>query len=258
MDDRTYAFVAGLHRSGTTLVADILGDHPEASGLSGTGVPEDEGQHLQDMVTAAKDHGGAGSFAFDGEAHLTEEDPRAGREAGERMAKAWEPYWDLGKPVLVEKSPPNLLRTRFLQACFPDARFVVVVRHPVPVALSTHKWSVLNTLERQVRHWVAAHETFREDEPELDRVHVLKYEDLVADPDEAAAGVHEFLGLDPEPVEREVRDANEGYLETWRELREGLLKGPYVRWIETQSEADVEPFGYSLRDLDRVDPWAGA
>ena len=39
----------------------------------------------------------------------------------------------MSEPVLVEKSPPNLVRTRFLQALFPDARQIVVTRHPIAV-----------------------------------------------------------------------------------------------------------------------------
>ena len=31
----------------------------------------------------------------------------------------------MSKPVLVEKSPPNLIRTRFLQALYPEARQIM-------------------------------------------------------------------------------------------------------------------------------------
>ena len=40
------------------------------------------------------------------------------------MLATWSPYFDLDKRILVEKSPPNLLRFRFLQAAFPDAATV--------------------------------------------------------------------------------------------------------------------------------------
>ena len=45
-------FVGGLHRSGTSLVHRCLALHPAVSGFSGTGVPEDEGQHLQTVYPA--------------------------------------------------------------------------------------------------------------------------------------------------------------------------------------------------------------
>ena len=36
--------------------------------------------------------------------------------------------------MLVEKSPPNIVRMRYLQALFPRASFVMILRHPVVVA----------------------------------------------------------------------------------------------------------------------------
>ena len=52
MPDHTYVFVGGLHRSGTSLLARSLEAHPSVSGFRDTGVPEDEGQHLQSVYPA--------------------------------------------------------------------------------------------------------------------------------------------------------------------------------------------------------------
>ena len=62
--EHRFVFLAGLHRSGTTLLARLLAAHPEVSGFSGTGVPADEGQHLQTVYPAAKVYGGPGRFGF--------------------------------------------------------------------------------------------------------------------------------------------------------------------------------------------------
>ena len=125
-----FVFIGGLHRSGTTLLGRCLAAHPEVSGFADTGVPADEGQHLQDVYPTARTYGGPGRFGFAAEAHLTEDSPLVSEQSAESLLAAWAPHWDTARPVLVEKSPPNLIRFRFLQALFPEASFVAVVRAP--------------------------------------------------------------------------------------------------------------------------------
>src|ERR1041385_8014493 len=78
-------FLAGLHRSGTTLLARLLAAHPEVSGFSDTGVPADEGQHLQTVYPAAKEYGGPGRFGFAPESHLTEASPLVSEENARKL-----------------------------------------------------------------------------------------------------------------------------------------------------------------------------
>ena len=101
--DQQLVFVGGLHRSGTTLLARLLASHPDATGLSGTGVPEDEGQHIQDVYAPAERHGGTGRFALKAKAHLTEASPLATPESAQRLWEAWRPYWDSDQRFLIEK-----------------------------------------------------------------------------------------------------------------------------------------------------------
>ena len=96
-------FIGGLHRSGTTPLARWLAAHPAVSGLSGTGVYEDEGQHLQSVYPIAGAHGGPGRFALDPAARLTEDSPLVTPDAARRLIDAWSPYWDTSRRVLLEK-----------------------------------------------------------------------------------------------------------------------------------------------------------
>ena len=126
-DHQTLVFVAGLHRSGTTALTRCLAAHPQVSGLTGTGVPEDEGQHLQDLYPTGEQLGGPGRFAANVDAHLTEESALASAAAGAELWAAWAPYWQTDRPFLAEKSPPNLLMTRFLSALFPGAIHLAIL-----------------------------------------------------------------------------------------------------------------------------------
>jgi hypothetical protein len=259
VDSRRLVFVAGLHRSGTTPLARLLAAHPEISGFRDTGVKEDEGQHLQDVYPSARQYGGAGRFALDPRAHLTEESPLATPDHASRLVRQWSQHWDLDRRLLLEKSPPNLVMTRFLQELFPGARFVVVVRHPVVVALSTRKWSGLTTgLGRLLDHWVRAHETFLADATRLRHVHVVRYEELVADPGTTLAGVADFLGLS-EPIGHESLDGrrSDSYLSAWRALRES--RSPVTRLrverLRGRHAAAVSAFGYDFDDLHHLAPF---
>ena len=202
-DPKRLVFVGGLHRSGTTPFAKILDGHPEISGLVDTGVREDEGQHLQRVYPKAKVYGGSGRFAHRPEAHLTEASPLTSTANAQAMLDSWVPFWDTSRTFLVEKSPPNLIMGRFLQAQFPGSGLIVVVRHPVAVALSNKKWRRITStnprkflsLNQMVEHWLAAHTILAADAPHLDRLLVVHYERLIQSPDDELKRVQSFLGL---------------------------------------------------------------
>jgi hypothetical protein len=247
VQDHRFVFLAGLHRSGTTLLARLLAAHPQVSGFSETGAPADEGQHLQTVYPSDHAYGRPGRFGFAPETHLTEESPLATAENAAKLFEEWAPYWDLSRPVLLEKSPPNLLKTRFLQALYPGSSFVVIVRHPIPVSIPTAKWRGTRRYDRLLAHWFHCHDLFLEDEPHLERVHTIRYEQLVREPEPVLRGVFEFLGLDPiapgEPVEA---GANERYFARWRELKRDPRLRLLLDLTALRYERRARRFGYRL------------
>jgi hypothetical protein len=216
MTQHRYVFVGGLHRSATTLLGKVLAQHPEVSGLADTGVIEDEGQLLQPVFPTDMAHGGPGRFAFDPAAHLTESSPLATPAHAAQVFAAWKPYWNLDRPVLLEKSPPNLIRSRYLQALFPDSSFIFIIRHPVAASLATHKWSGTG-IHSLIHHWLLAHDLLRADLPFLKRAIVITYEALLARPAETLATLGRFLQLAPFEFDVNLRaDGNKRYHERWR------------------------------------------
>lgn len=236
-----FVFIGGLHRSGTTILHALLRDMPDVSGLEDTGVAADEGQFLQDVFPPAAAFGGPGEFAFHEEAHMTEDSPLVTPENRDRILRQWGPYLDLSRPVYLEKSPPNLVRSRFLQALFPGSASVFLVRHPVAVSLATEKWSDRTLLELFL-HWRVAHLRLLKDLDHLDRALLLRYEDFVEEPEACLRRVCEAVGVPFTPPRQEVYDANEKYFHRWREEHEG--KAGLLR--ELGLDDGLETFGYAL------------
>lgn len=228
----------------------ILRSHPQMSGFHDTDAFEDEGQHLQGEYRTAWAHGGPGRFGFDPSAHLTEASELVERRVARRLVRAWSGHWDLSRPVLLEKSPPNLIRMRFLQALFHGAAFVMILRHPVVVTLATKRWMGKYSLDSLVEHWFLCHFVFLADALSIERVHVVKYEDLCARPEATLAQVGAFLGVDP-TFDVSALDAagSASYIEAWEATRRSMTHRVQIwRW-ERRFGRQAEAFGYRLDDL---------
>jgi Sulfotransferase family len=160
------------------------------------------------------------------------------------------------KPILLEKSPPNLIRTRFFAALFPGSLFVMIVRHPVAVAYATRKWNRA-PLAKHLRHWLRAHRLLADDLPYLDHVIVVRYEEFVLEPQHASDRIWRELGLGSSPAGATVRpDGNNRYFERWQHAPHPFRRC-HRSVLARQFESSFGDFGYSLRDLEFVGP-AGA
>jgi len=270
--DHGYVFICGMPRSGTTILGRNVGRLVDCTDLKNTGTRADEGQNVQNVYPTAHELGGPGRFGFDTRAHRTESSTLLTPENVSKLRASWHKYWDKAKRIYVEKTPSNLLATRFLQAAFANSYFIVIRRHPVPVAMASQKWKFnVTSLDNLFRHWLHCHALFEGDRKYLKRVYELKYENYVEDQDKCHNEIAAFIGTQvPEPpkddtfrivlqwrnptglrvpekgMEKASPIHNQKYLDRWHKL---LTESPfrvYYRYLVRKYESHFNQYGYSL------------
>ncbi len=102
-----------------------------------------------------------------------------------------------GKRTIVEKTPNNVFIADRIRECWPDARFIFLLRHPGAIARSRE---AITDAEHQqnvdlIRRYCEALEEARQT---YDGV-TVRYEDLTEDPAGETRRICDFLGVDWEP-----------------------------------------------------------
>jgi hypothetical protein len=247
-----YVFVCGLQRSGTSVLARNIARLENCTGFINTGAFHDEGQYLQNVYPADRDYGSTGKFGFDPRAHLTETSPLLTPANIAKLRTSWHSHWDKGKSICVEKTPGNLIMTRFLQAAFPNAYFIVIRRHPVAVSMATQKWS-LSSLHSLFEHWLRCHDLFEQDRQHLTHVYELTYEHYVENPAKHHSQIADFIGtrLTSHQLEPLSLAHNEKYLDRWSNLLTNSPWQTYYLYIALKYEPKFAKYNYFLlKELD--------
>ncbi|HEX4298611.1 MAG TPA: sulfotransferase [Devosia sp.] len=153
------AFICGCGHSGTTILATILSAHPEIH------VPLRESEvFLRRPVNRFR--------------HLL----RLRRETSRA-----------GKSYLVEKTPRHIRKLELIRRLVPDARLVILVRDGRDVTSSIGRREN-GDLAAGFARWVADTGIAMDQRGKPDS-HIVRYEDLVADPGEAIQALCGFLGV---------------------------------------------------------------
>ncbi|MFD7708395.1 sulfotransferase family protein [Streptomyces sp. NPDC059786] len=135
-----------------------------------------------------------------------------------------------GKPFIVEKTPGNAFQWRRIAETWPDARYLFLRRHPAAVARSWHEAVPDRSLDEAAERVVKYMEAMEEAHAELGG-HVLRYEDLTADPAAQLRRICACLGLDFEP----------GMLDYGSGLENTVLGGGFGDWNDKIRSGRVQP-----------------
>jgi hypothetical protein len=288
-------FVTGASRSGTTMLTQILGRHSEVCGLRETHYfggfcdpLRDPADHpidvdravttlfvrLNEGIHSRSQHSSDPAISV----VLDALDPGAG--AAETFATVAATFARrAGKAVPCEQTPRNVYYARALLEWYPRCRFVHVLRDPRGVMASQKfRWRRRSLLAdptrlsrvEQLRTWVNYHpyavarlwNLATRCALELEhhpRVHLLRLEDLLREPEQRMRAVCEFLDLDFEPGMLDIERVNSSHvakssagrgldassIDAWR----GRLTGIEQAIVHRRCGALMRRVGYSGEPL---------
>ena len=173
------AFVMCTVRSGSTLLRVLLDSHSKIH------APQE--LHLRDLTVRVKTEYAAKAL---GEIGLDDEQLRFllwDRLLQRELAAA-------KKSLLVNKTPNDVFIADLIARCWPDARFIYLLRHPGAIARSRQETRPQDSPERNaqmVLRYATALEEARAQRPGL----VVRYEELTSDPKATTQRLCEFLGV---------------------------------------------------------------
>jgi hypothetical protein len=109
-----------------------------------------------------------------------------------KIKNVWDNYWDQEKPLLLEKSPPNIIRTKDIVKHFSPVYFILMVRNPYAFCeglIRRNNWSssravcfAVRCLRQQVNN-----------SEKLTNALCFTYEELVANPESISQRIRAFI-----------------------------------------------------------------
>lgn len=235
-----YLFILGAAHTGTTLLNEVLSSSTNASSNNNKGTRE--GQLLPTVRDHMFSHKQQWEENLDFNWYLVKSE--------------WMKYWDITRPILIEKSPPNLLRARSIERIFNPSYFVILVRDPYAHCESFIRKNnyapadaarfVINTLKFQ-----------RSNLEQLENVVVIPYELIVDQSVDFTRKITEFL---PELCDIQIDKKftahnfhNKSHkLKNFNEEKISRLTLSQLNEINTvlrENQDYLHFFGYTLRDL---------
>ena len=244
-------FLVGFPRSGTTLLDTMLMGHPDVA------------------VMEEKPVLNAVSRALEGFEAIASLDGQGVREAQNRyFADSVRVGADFARKVLIDKNPLHLMQVPLIHRLFPDARFILALRHPADVILSCYFTNFRPTpslanflrLDTAAEFYDLAFAMWERSRECMEiGVHTVVYEQLVDDPEAQLRSLAEFLGLEwrDDMLEHQKTAESRGMITTasYAQVTEPIYRSSAGRWKRYRAQLEpvlpvlrpwAEKFGYTI------------
>lgn len=247
-------FLIGFPRSGTTLLEQMLDSHPSLQTLEEKGTVAAMTNRFLEMAGGRED-----ALAALGEAEIHELRKTYFDEVARHLTLRT-------GAALVDKMPLNTVGVPVIWRVFPDARFILAIRHPCDACLSclmqnfaaNEGMAGFFSLEDTARTYAAVMGAWRKYEQLLPlRYHRIRYEDLIADVEGETRRLFAFLGLEwSESVLDHVGHARrKGTINTpsYHQVTQPIYQDAKYRWLRYRKMMEpalpeltpfIEYFGY--------------
>jgi hypothetical protein len=194
-------FVVGLHRSGSTLIEQILASHPLIEGTAELTVM----QHIWERLARIASLHGRGPFQ-----ELAELDHGAINSIGEEYVERTRAFRTTDRPYFIDKLPANWMHLGLIRLALPNAKIIEARRHPMACGFSNFKQNYasgmrfsysLESIGYFYRDYVRFMDHIERVQPST--IHCVVNERLVDDTEGEVRRMLDFIGVpfDPECLE---------------------------------------------------------
>lgn len=235
-------FVLGLHRSGSTLIEQILASHPMIEGTTEITIM----QQIWDRLGRIAALSGRGPFQ-----EIFRLDSAAFKAIGEEYIERTRVFRMTDRPYFIDKLPANWMHLGLIRLALPNAKIIDARRHPMACGFSNFKQNYASGItfsfsQESIGHFYRDYMRFMDhiDRVQPGAVHRVLNERLIDDPEGETRALLDFIGVPFDPAclefhrnkravqtpsaEQVRRPINRDGVDSWR---------PYEPWLGPLKQA---------------------
>ncbi len=184
-----WVFIVGCYNSGTTLLHEILASNERIGSMPW------EGQFYQDQLPIPAHYGLSRLWALEPERFILSGNEKTDIDL-DKLKRQWGgAFNDLSRDILIEKTPINAGRMKWLQKNFDNAYFIAIVRDGYAVSEGIRRKQG-HSLADAAKQWCVSNRIMLDDLKEISNKLIITYEELSDDSNKTINKIAKFIGIE--------------------------------------------------------------